>query len=155
MDPNVFRKGDAKSILAINKSWEDIIGKPDSFDEMARRILTLATAAEGRLLTKPDTLTRVKSAINDVLITPLTEDYGDSHLSPQNTTDEDVVYTDAYWEEFPDVPEGLNKALEDFLRMLDAIKNNQPLGAASTLMDVKELFNEAVIKPILGIEQDE
>ena len=44
MDPAIFRKGDATSVLVVDKSWNDIIDKPDFFDE--KKVEEIVDAAE-------------------------------------------------------------------------------------------------------------
>lgn len=156
MNPNVFRKGDASSCLVIECPWEDVLDKPFLFDEMKDRVLMMVAAAEEQgLLTKADTLKIVKNAINDVLIKPLQADISSSQTVPQEH--EGYIKADAFWDEIPNVPKDLQKALVRLIQMRAKIDDyiGNPLDDKSTLMDTKTTFNQTVLMPLNDINEDE
>ena len=165
MDPNVFRKGDSKSILVVEPTWNQITGKPVMFDELADRIRAMHEAAEiyrtSKGLTKKDSLMRLKEAIRDVLIYPLTFKWGEDIESDDSDDVDDGdgrISIDALWDEIPDIPDDMKKALEDAYLMWHSINekhNGEYLTDKSTLMDAKETMNDTVLKPLLGIEEDD
>lgn len=162
MDPRIFRKDDAPSVLVIEKPWSAVLDKPGWFDEMANRIIAMMEKATDEtllphhILTRPDTLRKVKEVIWQVLIVPLTSpDY--------KPTEEDVpvwtkgnILVDAFWDEIPDIPKELKTALERLLKMKDRIDENieNKLTSKSTLMDAKSLINSTVLEPLNGIDYD-
>lgn len=157
MDPAIFRKGDASSVLVVDKSWNDIIDKPDFFNELAKRIVLMAQAANtiGQI-TKTTTLRQFKDAINAVLMTPLLETFDNSDHNP--TRKPGSVLVDAFWDEIikPDKDwEELKSAIEKAYDMKLRIGEHSPLTNADTLMRSKETFNDTVMKPLLGINEDE
>ena len=159
MDPNVFRKEDAPSILVIEKPWKDVFDKPNQFDEVAKRVIDMMKAAieaynSGGLLTRPDTLRRLRDIVNSVIITPLTTEYKEEHSEPAK--DPDSIFVDAFWEEIPGIPPELTEALKRLLKMKEKIDDNvgNKLDNKSTLMDAKELVNETVLEPLNGIDYD-
>ena len=168
MDPNVFRKGDSKSILVIDRNWNEVINKPFRFDEMTDRLLAIMKNAdpsmkndEGEpgvgILTKEDTLRKLKTAINRVLIGPLTDDrYGHS-TNERPQPHEGCIYVDAFWDEIPDIPLELSEALTRLSLMNTRVVENydNTLNDKSTLMDTKNIMNETVLKPMNGINEEE
>ena len=46
MDPNIFKKEDAESCLVVNKTWNQILNKPDFFTELGKRIVNMTEEAE-------------------------------------------------------------------------------------------------------------
>ena len=165
MDPNVFRKGDAKSVLVVETPWDEITGKPVMFDELADRIRAMHDAAEdyrtSKGLTRKDSLMKLKIAIRDVLIYPLTFKWGDDIESDDSSSEDDEkerIKIDALWKEIPDIPEDMKKALEDAYLMWNSINKKHEgeyLTDKSTLWDTKGTMNETVLKPLLGIEEDD
>lgn len=157
MDPNVFRKGDATSVLVVDKSWRDIIDKPDFFDELSRRIVEMSHAASSiGLLKKATTLRQFKNAINTILMDPLLREYSDS--SDNNVQKNGSVLVDAFWDEIikpDDIWEDLKESLEKAYAMKLKIEDSYPLSDSSTMQESKDMMNEAVVKPLLGINEDE
>ena len=157
MDPAIFRKGDASSVLVVDKTWNDVIDKPDFFDELAERIVKMSdNAKDFGLRLKSTTFGRFKEAINSVLMDPL--------LEPLDHESHDVVRTpgsvlvDAFWDEIikPDgMWEKLKGAIEKAYMMKEKIAERLPLNASSTLQETKDTFNDTVMKPLLGINEDE
>lgn len=159
MDPNVFRKGDAKSVLVVETPWKQIIGKPVMFDELADRVRKMHDAADAykfdKGLTRQSTLMDLKIAIKNVLIYPLT--YAWEGQSEEPSSDDELISIDAFWEEIPDVPRDLKKALADAYLMWQSINEKHKgeyLTDKSNLMDSKDTMNETVLKPLLGIDED-
>ena len=157
MDPAIFRKGDASSVLVVDKSWNNIIDKPDFFDELAERIVKMSDAADSiGIMTKATTLRQFKDAINAVLMEPLlatVEHDGHNVVRKQGS-----VLVDAFWDEIikpDDVWEKLKAAIEKAYDMKVRIGECKPLKDSDTLMRSKETFNDAVMKPLLGINEDE
>ena len=157
MDPAIFRKGDASSVLVVDKSWNDIIDKPDFFDELAERIVKMSDAADSiGVMTKATTLRQFKEAINSVLMEPLlaTVEH-DGHNVIKKTGS---VLVDAFWDEIikpDDVWKKLKDAVAKAYDMKLRIGENSPLTNADTLMKSKDTFNNTVMKPLLGINEDE
>ena len=165
MDSAIFRKGDASSVLVVDKTWRDIIDKPDFFDELAERIVMMSDAAEsvGLMLKStpfgPDEnspKTNLKGAINQVLMAPL--------LDPVENDGANIVrkdgsvLIDALWDEIlisDTVWTELRAALAKAYDMKLRIGENNPLTSSDTLMDTKDTFNNTVLKPLLGINEDE
>lgn len=156
MDPAIFRKGDAPSVLVVDKSWNDIIDKPDFFDELAERIVKMSDAAEsiGQMI-KSTTFMQFKRAINAVLMEPLLASVEhDGHNVDRKTGS---VLADAFWDEIKkpdDVWEKLQAALAKAYEMKLRIAENRPLTESDTLMQSKNVFNDTIMKPLLGIEGD-
>ena len=72
MSSLTFRKGDASSCLVVEKPWDEVLDKPDAFEEISVRILEMVRRAEGEdLLTRHDTMTEIKRILNECLIHPL------------------------------------------------------------------------------------
>ena len=153
MEPNVFRKWDAPSVLVPDKSWEEILDKPDMLDRAEACILAMLEASEDTdLLTRKDTLRILKNVINKVLLNPLATQQGVS-TTPLTGT-KDTIKVDAFWDEIEGVPENLKRALANIVIMLEAIKVHEPLTDKSTLMDTKDTVNDTVLKPLKGINED-
>ena len=153
MDPNVFRKGDSPSILVIEKPWTEVTDKPAFYEETEKRIIDMVLAADAEgLLTRPDTLRRLKTVVQRVLLDPLKEP---SSTYIQKKWDGTTILADAYWDEISGIPEALHKALERIIKFKDAISQNTPLTDKSTLMETKTFVNETVLKPLKGINEDE
>ena len=157
MDPNVFRKGDASSVLVVDKSWKDIIDKPDFLDELSKRILLMSHAAEAfGQVTKATTFQQFKNAVNSVLMDPLIEtvDTDEQNVVRKHGS----VLVDAYWDEIiktDDDWKELKSAVERAYIMKVKIGEHNPLTSSDTLMKSKETFNDTVMKPLLGINEDE
>lgn len=165
MDPNVFRKGDSPSILCIDRTWDEILDKPYLFDEMANRVLDMMEKAgtwrgDGNtngLLTRADTLRAVKKALYEVVLKPLADERHRRQTGDLPAQTEGNIYVDAFWDEIPGVPEGLQEALSRLALMTQRIEANigNPLDGKSTLMDTKEILNETVLEPMNGVNYDE
>ena len=155
MDPNIFRKGDAKSVLVIEQPWGKVLDKPALFDEMATRLLDMMEAAEDKgILLRSDTLRELKRVITSVLINPLKDPLPDEETVEEYT---DNIPVDAFWDEIPGVPARLSEALERLNLMMTRINENMDnkLDRKSTLMDAKDIVNETVLKPLNNINEDE
>ena len=157
ISPEVFRKGEASSCLVVGKTWKDIINKPAFLDEMVVRVVNMMNGAEDvGLLTKATTLRELKEAINKILLRPLQEEL---HIG------EDVVVrtpgsvlADAFWDEIPQTTEywvRFKEAITRAYEMKNQIAEHQPLTDKDTLMSTKNNFNDTVVKPMLGIKEDE
>lgn len=157
MDPAIFRKGDASSVLVVDKSWNDIIDKPDFFDELAERIVLMTDRAESiGMMLKSSPLKDLKNAINLVLMDSLIEDVG--HGAPDVKRKEGSVLVDALWDEIQisDADwKRLYTAIEKAVAMKDRTTENYPFTSSDTLMSTKDKFNDTVLKPLLGINEDE
>lgn len=157
MNPAIFRKGDAPSVLVIDKSWNDIIDKPDFFDELAERIVKMSDAAESiGLMLKSTTFHQFKEAINAILMNPLlssVEHDGNNVVQKPGT-----VLADAFWDEIekPDaVWAKLRDAIAKAYGMKEKIAERSPLTGADILLQAKTTFNDTIVKPLLGINDDE
>lgn len=155
MNPNVFRKGDAPSCLVVDASWEDVINQPAFFTELAVRIVGMTDEAEKiGLLRKATTLGKTKEAINSILLEPLREDTETSEtpvLRKPNT-----ILVDAFWDEIKKSGhtwEKFTEALQKAADMRARILEGQPLSNSATLQDVKDEFNNTIVKPLTGIEK--
>lgn len=170
MDAAIFRKGDAPSVLVVDKSWNDIIDKPDFFDELAERIVMMEDAATEIGLMQKSTpfgglapnmqeellKTSLKGAINEILMKPLTAQL-EYHLDNREKA-ENSILADAFWDEIiinKNIWERLYQALDRAYKMKERIDDNSPLSNASTIQNTKSLLNEAVIEPLLGINRDD
>ena len=157
MDPNVFRKGDASSCLVVDKTWEDVIGKPDFMDELAERIVDMMDGAEDfGLLTTATTFLQFKKAVNQILLRPLQKDIETTENT--NSQPPDTILVDAYWDEIPQTENKWRKFKEAVARAYDMklqIGEHQPLSERDTYQTVKDNFNDTVVKPMLGINEDE
>ena len=157
MDPNIFRKGDAPSCLVVDKTWDDIVNKPEFFDELVERVVAMMNGAEDiGLLKKSTTLGQLKEAINTILLRPL---QAPSHSSedPKSKTPGSIL-VDAFWDEIPQTEEKWQKFKEAIARAYDMkiqIGDHQPLTERDTLQTTKDNFNDTVVKPMLGINEDE
>lgn len=157
VSPSLFRKGDAPSCLVVDKSWEDIINKPDFFDELVERVVNMMKGAEVvGLLTKATTLRELKEAINEILLEPLQEELHIGEDVVQRTPGS--VLADAFWDEIPQTTEywlRFKEAIARAYEMKNQIAEHQPLTKKDTLMSTKNNFNDTVVKPLLGINEDE
>lgn len=152
MDPNVFRKGDAPSCLVVDKTWDDIIDKPDSLDELASRIVAMIKNAEelGYVL-KSTNFGVFKQMINAILLEPLKDGEYDTPSREDGTPGniradafwDEIQITDSTWERFRD-------AIDRAFAMRVAVSNHRPLTNRDVLQNVKDNFNEAVIAPLRG-----
>lgn len=157
MDPAIFRKGDASSVLVIDKSWNDIIDKPDFFDELAERIVKMSDAAESiGIMLKSTAFKQFKEAINEILMNPLLSSVEhDGHNVVQKPG---TVLADALWDEIekPDaVWAKLRDAIAKAYGMKEKIDERSPLTSSDTLLQAKTTFNDTIVKPLLGINDDE
>lgn len=158
MDSNVFRKGDASSCLVVNTTWQEVINKPDFFDELAKRIVAMySNALDIGPLLKASTLADLKTAINSILVEPLTNpDYNtpDNATTPRANT----VLADAFWDEI-ELPDEMWGKLKDALigasNMREQTLEHTPLTTKDTLQEVKVNFNETVVYPLLSINDNE
>ena len=166
MNPLVFRKEDASSCLVPDKTWADIIDKPDMFEQLADRVLSMAEAADKVQLLDRNTVFRiVKETINDVIIKPLIPSQGENNSASGSTgsaqtnrTSTNVVFADAFWDEIGDSEEFAEKmkaAIEKAYVMKQRIAENSPLPDSATLQDVKNLVNTAVLNPLQGADKGE
>lgn len=157
MDKNIFRKEDATSCLVVDKSWDQILDKPDFFTELGKRIVEMTSEAERvGILTRETTLKYLKQAINDVLLIPLQKDEGEPGTNPIKS--DESILADAFWDEIShndSAFKGLKEAIEKAAAMKKKIGELAPLTDASTLQDTKDAMNEAVLKPLRGINEDE
>ena len=160
MDPNIFRKEDADSCLVVEKSWNDIIDKPDFFDELVQRLVLMTKGAEDYpdLLMKSTTFRVVKEAINDILLVPLQKQLDITNINVERTPNS--ILADAFWDEIikpNELWDGIKEAIEKSYAMKQQIEKGEhtALTDSSTLQDVKNTMNDTVIKPLLGIEDDE
>lgn len=157
MDPAIFRKGDASSVLVVDKTWNDIIDKPDFFDELAERIVMMSdAAADVGLMLKSTTFIKFKAAINKILAEPLLAEVSSGGANVVKKPDS--VLVDALWDEIvvPDAVWGkLRSAIEKAYDMKSRIDENRPFANSDTLIQTTEKFNETVVKPLLGINEDE
>lgn len=153
MNPAIFRKTDAPSILVVDKSWEQVLDKPDFFNELAERIVDMTTAAnEIGELTGRTTLRGVKEAINEILMKPLTK--MTEHESINVERQEGSVLVDAQWDEIiksDEMWEKLKPAIEKAYEMKKRIEEASPLTNKTTLQQTKDVLNTAVIKPLTGV----
>lgn len=157
MDPAIFRKGDASSVLVVDKSWNDIIDKPDFFDELAERIVKMSDAAKSiGLMLNSTTFRQFKEAINEILMNPLlssVEHDGNNVVQKPGT-----VLADAFWDEIEkpdDVWAKLRDAIAKAYGMKEKIAERSPLTRSDTLLQAKTTFNDTIVKPLLGINDDE
>lgn len=162
MDPNVFRKEDAPSVLCIEKPWSEVLEKPPQFDEMADKAIAMLKAASDKdllptgLLTRPDTLRKLRKVLNQVLLKPLTaEDEGSQDDEPQKS--DGTIYVDALWDEINGIPPELYMVLTRLVEMMDKIEDDlsNRLDNKSTLMDAKKMVNETLLEPLNGIDDDQ
>ena len=157
MDPNVFRKGDAPSCLVVDKSWNEIVGKPDFFDELAERIVRMMDAADDfGLLTRATTLRQFKDAVNEILLRPLQYDYpaGEDIVLKGS----DTILVDAFWDEIRQDENTWVKFKDAITRAYDMkgrIAEHKPLTNKDMLQSSKDNFNETIVKPLCGINEDE
>ena len=160
MNPLIFKKELASSCLVPNKTWDDVIGKPDMFYEMAQRILAMANeAAKVETLSRTTTLKIVKKVIKDVIIDPLTErlqqEDGNTTESDDSNSDREIVYADAFWDEIGSVKDfshNLREAIDKAYVMKKRINENEPLTDSSTLQETKNLINTAILNPLQGTD---
>lgn len=156
MNPAIFRKGDAPSVLVVDKSWDDIIDKPDFFDELAERIVKMADAAGSiGLMKKATTFSKFKEAINTVLMDSLLATVEQEGTNPVRK--DGSVLVDAFWDEIikpNDVLDKLQVAITRAYEMKLRIEESSPLKSSDTLMKSKDTFNETVLKPLLGYKED-
>lgn len=160
MDPNVFRKGNASSCLVVDKTWDEVINKPDFFDELAKRIVAMLEGAESlgdlAILTRRDTLGRTKTVINTILLEPLQELYEETAQRAVRT--EGSILADAFWSEIKSNEQSMERlleALEKAYKMKQKIADGRPLTGSDTLQTVKDTFNNTISKPLLGQGEDE
>lgn len=153
MNPAIFRKTDSPSILVVEKSWEQVLDKPDFFNELAERIVDMTTAAnEIGELTGRTLLSGVKEAINEILMKPLTK--MTEHESYNVKRQEGSVLVDAQWDEIiksDEMWEKLKPAIEKAYEMKKRIEESSPLTNKSNLQQTKDVLNTAVIKPLIGV----
>lgn len=160
MEPWIFRKEDAKSILTIDMPWRDVLDKPAFFDKVSEIMVNMmGAAATTELLTRPDTLRTLKKVVSEVLIDPLNvpldEGGTESDSTDEDGNTENRIKVDAFWDEFTDVDmDTLKAAIERAYLMYLKINQSTPLTNASTLMDTKETVNETILKPLKGIDED-
>lgn len=157
MDPNIFKKEDAESCLVVNKSWDQILNKPDFFTELGKRIVNMTEEAEkvGEL-TRESTLKFVKAAINKVLLGPLQEEMDESIGNP--TRGNNTILVDAFWDEISQndtAYDHLKESIEKAYAMKKRIDQMSPLSGGSTLQDTKTTMNKAVLEPLRGIFDEE
>lgn len=161
MDPNIFKKEDAESCLVVNKTWDQILNKPDFFTELGQRIVNMTEEAEkvGEL-TRESTLKFVKAAINKVLLGPLGslhEEIDDSAEKPSRSSS-DSIMADAFWDEISQddkVYENLKSGIEKAYAMKKRINAMSPLSDAASLQDTKNTMNKAILEPLRGIFDEE
>lgn len=158
MDPNVFRKGNASSCLVVDKTWDDIINKPDFFDELVDRVVGMMKGAAdfGGQILKTTTFREFKEAINKILLVPLQYNFH-SEEKPESKKP-NTVLADAFWDEIPQIEEKWAKfkdAIGRAYNMKVRIGEHAPLTAKDTLQTTKDNFNDTVVKPMLGINEDE
>ena len=152
MDPNVFRKGKAPSVLVVERTWDEVLDKPYQFDEMAERVIEMMEGAKDfGLLTKPDSLGRLKESVWKALLDPLKKDFPEGE---QAIPHDGYILGDAFWDEIPGVKKSLREALSRLSKMMEKIEanNDNRLTPKSTLMEAKELMNETVLKPLKGVD---
>ena len=163
MDPLIFRKGDAENCLVVDTTWNNVLSKPAFFTDVANRIIQIVKSAEERnpkLLTKSSTLMDLKKAINSVLLNHLRDPWDKNEVK---TKGDNTILVDAFWDEIkPDSKvveqedwEYLKEAIQRICDLQERLTQNQALTEKSTLMETKENFNNAVLKPLLNINEEE
>ena len=158
MDPKIFKKEDAPSCLVVGKSWDEILNKPDFFEELGVRIVNMADKA-GKVgeLTSESTFSFVKSAINSVLLEPLQAEVEKEGVPPTRSSD-DSILADAFWDEISNdskVLKKLKSAIEKAYAMKKRITARTPLTDDSTLTDLKNTMNDTILDPLQGFYEEE
>ena len=162
MDPNVFHKGDASSCLVVGKTWADIKNKPAFFNELVHKLLVMMGQSEKiGLALKSDTLKEFKAKIQAILLGPLKEPYSDEGPA-DDTGGDNLINADAFWDEILSGEEDWSR-LQEALERAGLMKNqidrhileNDVITDSSTLQNVKDNFNDTIVKPLQGINEDE
>ncbi|MBO6031942.1 MAG: hypothetical protein J6Q22_10915 [Prevotella sp.] len=160
MDPNIFKKEDAPSCLDVGKSWDEILNKPDFFEELGIRVVRMADEAEkvGEL-TRESTLAFVKAAINSVILEPLRDDVNIGQgASSEETEKDESILADAFWDEISNdnkILKRLKSAIEKAYAMKKRIDASIPLSAGASLTDLKDTMNTTVLEPLRGVVEEE
>lgn len=157
MNPLVFSKKPASSCLVPEKTWDEVIGKPELFEQMARRVYEMAEAAgKVELLKRSSSLRTVKEVVKSVLLDPLEPSLEDVAPGPKHVKGN--VLADAFWDEI-DASDDFWHRVKDYITeasvMKQRIAENTMLSDGSTLQDVKNLINSAVLNPLQGADKGE
>lgn len=159
MDAKIFRKGDAGTVFPIEKSWDEVLDKPQSLDEVAWRIIQMMNiAANTKYLIRPDTVKRIKEVVNEVLIKPLQAPVPTEHSNGASDGDNNngnAIFVDALWDEITDIPDGFKTAFERALMMLQQSADFSRLTPEATKGDVKTFINDGILEPLKGRNDDE
>lgn len=163
MDAKIFRKGDAANVFPVEKSWDEIFGKPTSLDEVTWRIIQMMNqAASTDYLTRPDTVAKIKAVVNKVLIKPLSKPKEEIRLPTPISASESSsltggkdIFVDALWDEISDIPEGIETAFKRALQMFQQSAEFSRLTSAATKGDVKTFINDGILEPLKGRSDDE
>lgn len=156
VSPSLFKKGDAPSCLVLDKTWDEIINKPNNLEELVMRAVNMIKGAEDiGLVTKATTFQELKNAIDKVLLLPLQEDLHTKEDTASRTPGS--ILADAFWDEIPQTSEywaRFKEAIARACEMKDRIAEHEPLTDKDTLTSTKNTFNGAVVKPLLGINEE-
>lgn len=154
---SAFKKTDAQSVLVVDKTWDEIIDKPDFFNELAYRIVQMYDGANTVGQAKPSTkFNEFKDMVNTILLTPL------KTLWRQEETvaiqKDNTILVDAFWDEILKTEEAwykLKEAVAKAYAIKHQIEEHETFKDSDKYQQVKDKFNETVTQPLLGISEPE
>ena len=152
-----FKKKLASSCLVPNKTWEEIVNKPNYIDTFQAIVETMMSkASEYGEVTDKTPFATVKDIVLETIIEPMLAN--PPPTKPPMGQTPGTILVDAFWDEIQQASDywGMEKkAFERILDMQERTTGNQPLDQKDNLQAVKEIINETIIRPLLGINVDE
>lgn len=144
---NTFKKNDAKDVLDIEFTWNDIKDKPYGIITILEHMRDLVEYAKSvDYLTRQDTLRTVKKVINDVIMDALAGMPSGDGAEPDDGTDIHYLLTD--WKDIKDKPQDIDKLSRIINNLHTVAANSTLLTRNSTPMETKDAINKVILEPL-------
>ena len=161
MDPRIFRKGDASSVLVPEKTWGEVLDKPANLEAVAARVVMILEAASGEIgYTQARLLHDISETIRNKTSIPA-EEYHEAlngiievyeRLLEGDFQSRASVKTAVKSVLLACSPMGsdVDEATADILEFFRKASGEAYLMAKDTLGNVKEVLSRVLVNPLLA-----
>lgn len=160
MNPNIFRKGEATSVLVPEKSWNEVLDKPANLDAVAERVVAMLLAANGmpsytveNLVADVLEVIRQKTEIPGEYVLPalnaVVEVYEDMVDGTFDSRAEIVDAVEDALSAFAPAGSSVDEAVSDIFGLFLKADGERYLGGGDTLGDAKDVINNVLVTPLL------